>query len=35
MTYVIAFFYLGEKIGANLLIGSVLVLAGVYLTERG
>jgi len=35
MTYVIAYFYLGEKIGMNLLIGSALVLAGVYLTERG
>jgi len=35
MTYVIAYFYLGEKIGFNLLIGSALVLAGVYLTERG
>ena len=35
MTYVAAALYLDERIGPNLLIGSVLVLAGVYLTERG
>jgi drug/metabolite transporter (DMT)-like permease len=35
MTYVVAALYLDERIGLNLLIGSVLVLAGVYLTERG
>jgi drug/metabolite transporter (DMT)-like permease len=35
MTYVFAGLFLGEPIGANLLIGSLLVLGGVYLTERG
>jgi drug/metabolite transporter (DMT)-like permease len=35
MTYAVAALYLGESIGVNLLAGSVLVLAGVYLTERG
>lgn len=35
MTYVIAGVVLGEHIGVNLLIGSVIVLAGVALTERG
>jgi len=35
MTYIIASFYLGEKIGANLIIGSLFVLAGVYITENG
>ena len=35
MTYIIAAFYLGENIGINLIIGSVFVLAGVYLTENG
>jgi drug/metabolite transporter (DMT)-like permease len=35
MTYLAAAFCLGEEIHANLLGGSVLVLAGVYLTERG
>jgi len=35
MTYIIASFYLGEKIGANLIIGSFFVLAGVYITENG
>ncbi|MCP4152891.1 MAG: DMT family transporter [bacterium] len=35
MTYIIAFFYLGEAIGLNLLVGSVIVMAGVYLTEKG
>lgn len=35
MTYLAAALYLGEKIGPNLLLGSILVLAGVYLTERG
>lgn len=35
MTYIIASFYLGETIGANLIIGSLLVLAGVYITENG
>jgi drug/metabolite transporter (DMT)-like permease len=35
MTYVVAALYLGESPGANLLVGSALVLLGVYLTERG
>jgi drug/metabolite transporter (DMT)-like permease len=35
MTYIIAAFYLGENIGLNLIIGSVFVLAGVYITENG
>jgi len=35
MTYIIAFLVLGEHIGLNLLLGSLVVLAGVYLTERG
>jgi len=35
MTYIIASFYLGEKIGANLIVGSLFVLAGVYITENG
>jgi len=35
MTYVVAWLYLGEHVGWNLAAGSALVLAGVYLTERG
>ena len=35
MTYLFADFYLGETIGVNLVLGSVLILAGVYVTERG
>lgn len=35
MTYVIAALLLGETIGLSLISGSLLVLAGVYLTERG
>ncbi len=35
MTYIIAGIVLKEHIGLNLLIGSVIVLAGVALTERG
>jgi drug/metabolite transporter (DMT)-like permease len=35
MTYAAAALYLGERLGANLLVGSALVLLGVYLTERG
>jgi len=35
MTYIIAAFYLGENIGINLIVGSVFVLAGVYITENG
>jgi drug/metabolite transporter (DMT)-like permease len=34
MTYVVAGLYLGEPIGVNLLAGSLLVLGGVYLTEK-
>jgi drug/metabolite transporter (DMT)-like permease len=35
MTYLVAALYLGEHIGLNLIGGSLLILAGVYLTERG
>jgi drug/metabolite transporter (DMT)-like permease len=35
ITAVIAHFYRGEFIGTNLIIGTLLVLSGVYLTERG
>lgn len=35
MTYAVAALVLDERIGLNLLIGSVLVFAGVYLTEKG
>ncbi|MFA5141181.1 MAG: DMT family transporter [Elusimicrobiota bacterium] len=35
MTYAAAAVILGERAGPNLLVGSSLVLAGVYLTERG
>lgn len=35
MTYLTAWLYLGEAIGWNLLAGLLLVLSGVYLTERG
>jgi drug/metabolite transporter (DMT)-like permease len=35
MTYVIAALYLNETIGLNLLLGSVIVIAGVYITEKG
>lgn len=35
MTYLVAWLYLGEHIGWNLAAASVLVLSGVYLTERG
>ena len=35
MTAVVAAFYLGETISANLVAGAVLVIAGVSLTERG
>jgi len=35
MTYVIAAFYLGETMKLQLLLGSVIVFLGVYLTERG
>ena len=35
MTYIIAAFYLGENIGTNLIIGSIFVLVGVYITENG
>jgi drug/metabolite transporter (DMT)-like permease len=35
MTAVVAYFYLGEPLGLNLFAGALLVLCGVYLTERG
>jgi len=35
MTAVIAALYLGEIIGINLVIGAIVVLIGVYLTETG
>lgn len=35
MTYIIAAFYLGETIGLSLILGSVIVMAGVYITEKG
>ena len=35
MTYAAAGMILGERMGPNLWVGSYLVLAGVYLTERG
>lgn len=35
MTYIIAAVYLGETIGFNLLLGTLVVMAGVYITERG
>lgn len=35
MTYVIAAVYLNETIGLNLLLGSLVVMAGVYITEKG
>ncbi|MCP4217547.1 MAG: DMT family transporter [bacterium] len=35
MNYVIAALFLGESIGLNLLLGSAIVFAGVYLTEKG
>ncbi len=35
MTYIIAAFYLGETISVSLIVGSIIVFAGVYLTEKG
>ncbi len=35
MTYLAAALYLGERIGLNLIGGSILILGGVYLTEKG
>jgi drug/metabolite transporter (DMT)-like permease len=35
LTTIFAAVLLGERIGANLIIGALLVLAGVYITERG
>lgn len=35
LTYIFAAVLLHEHIGANLIIGALLVLAGVYLTDRG
>jgi drug/metabolite transporter (DMT)-like permease len=35
MTAVVAALYLGEVITVNLVIGAILVIGGVALTERG
>ena len=35
MTYIIAALVLGETITLNLILGSLVVMAGVYLTEKG
>lgn len=35
MNYIISAIYLGEIIGLNLVIGSIIVFAGVILTEKG
>lgn len=35
MTYIIAAIFLKETIGLNLVLGSLVVFAGVYLTEKG
>ena len=35
MTYVVAGLYLGESIGLNLILGSIIVMTGVYMTEKG
>jgi drug/metabolite transporter (DMT)-like permease len=35
MTAVAAMFYLGETLSAGLVLGAVLVIVGVALTERG
>jgi drug/metabolite transporter (DMT)-like permease len=35
MTAVIAYFYLGESLGVNFFVGSLLVMGGVFLTEKG
>ncbi|MGD2088727.1 MAG: DMT family transporter [Candidatus Aminicenantes bacterium] len=35
MSYIMAAIVLNETIGVNLIIGSLIVLAGVYLTEKG
>lgn len=35
MTAVVAYFYLNETLGLNFFLGSLLVIAGVYLTEKG
>jgi drug/metabolite transporter (DMT)-like permease len=35
MTAVVAYFFLGESLGLNFFVGSLLVLGGVCLTERG
>lgn len=35
MTYIIAALLLKEAIGANLIIGTLVVLTGVYITEKG
>jgi drug/metabolite transporter (DMT)-like permease len=35
MTYIIAALLLKETIAANLIIGTLVVLTGVYITEKG
>ena len=35
MTAVVAAFYVGETITPNLVLGAILVISGVALTERG
>jgi drug/metabolite transporter (DMT)-like permease len=35
MTAVVAVLYLGEALSANLVVGALLVIGGVALTERG
>jgi len=35
MTAVFAIMLIGEQVGINLLVGSVLVVLGVAMTERG
>ncbi|MBN1224996.1 MAG: DMT family transporter [Candidatus Aminicenantes bacterium] len=34
LTYIMAALFLGETIGINLILGALLVLAGVYITDR-
>jgi len=35
MSYILSVLFLGEAIGLNLIIGSLVVLTGVYITEKG
>jgi len=35
ITYIVATLFLGERAGLFLLLGSVLIISGVYITERG